>query len=125
MINSAIEDRDNKAYKTKLSYHARLYKTKLVFNVDAISKKWRAGSLDQKLNLGIFRHGDGFCNYQEVVNMIVLKWDKENPVFSRDIIHSLQNYANAVLIEEVLKIERTRIRNKEKPTLLKKGSKGT
>jgi hypothetical protein len=118
MLNDTLLE--EKAYKLKLKNHSRIYKNKLVFNEDAISKKWRAGSLDQNLNLGIFRHSNQFCNYQDVVDSVVLKWDKINPVFSRDIIHSVQNYTNSVLIEIVLKIERVRIRNKEKPTLLKK-----
>lgn len=100
---------DNKKYRSKLRCHTKFYRSKLTINKDSIRNKWWS-LLNENPNsiveLGFFRHHNTYCNYDYVIDLITNKWEEEDPIFSRDLVHSTQNYCNTILLKEIMLADR-------------------
>jgi hypothetical protein len=100
---------EHKKYISKLRFHSKFYRKKIEINNELIQNKWIEIIRENPnaiAELGAFRHFNHYCNYDYVRDLVVLKWEEKDPVFSRDIIHSVQNYTNTSLLKEIMLVDR-------------------
>lgn len=100
---------EHKDYISKLRCHSKFYRKKIKINAELIQSKWIKTIKENPgavVELGSFRHFNLYCNYDYVKSLVALKWEVKDPVFSRDIIHSVQNYTNTLLLKEIMLVDR-------------------
>lgn len=98
----------NKQFLRCVKSQARKYRDKLIVDKNLVKEVFLE---EQRLELGRFRHGERFMNYDEIVYMIQERWLETNHGLCQEIIHSVSNKANDILLEciyEVMLNERNR-----------------
>lgn len=75
---------------------SKIYRNKLQVDINLIEKIFLE---ERRLELGRFRHGERFCNYDQVVAEIQEKWLKhETHGLCQEIIHSTSNRINDIIL---------------------------
>jgi len=92
-------------YKSVLKCHAKSYRKKIVVEKPLLLKKYKgllalhkSRNETYKVLLGDFRHDTEICNYNELVEQVEKKWSERDKVLERDIIHSVSNKCNDIIL---------------------------
>ena len=100
----------NKQFLRCVKSQSRKFRDKLIVNKELIKEVFLE---EQRLELGRFRHGEKYCNYDEIVSQIQDRWlTKETHGLAQEIVHSVSNKINDILLEciyEVMLQERNHI----------------
>ena len=90
-----------KKYLNKIKTHSNSYRRKLkIINEEELRKAYRER---RSCELGEFRHNNKYITYDAVVNKIVNKWEEKDSMLALELIKSVQNKANSMLLEVILK----------------------
>lgn len=99
----------NKQFLRCVKTQSRKYRDRLIVRKELIKEIFLE---EQRLELGRFRHGEKFCNYDEIVSQIQDRWlAKETHGLCQEIVHSVSNKINDIILEcvfEVMLNERNR-----------------
>lgn len=124
-----IHNIDPSIYKMRVRNHAKKYRNNLTVNREKIKLHFNNISIpkEQKI-LGSYRHFNIFCNYDSIIEQVVIKWEDRDPVMCRDIIHSVSNKINDLILNILIESNETKnssIKNTEEPRtrLLTKNNK--
>jgi len=101
--SQSINSHRDKKYRNKLRTHAGAYRRKIRVNEEAISSTYKE---TQSIELGVYRHNAAMCNYDYIVNKALTKWMPRDEKLALEIIHSIQNRTNALILECILKADR-------------------
>lgn len=86
-------------YKMRVRNHAKKYRNNLTINSEKIKRHFNNSEIpkEQKI-LGSYRHFNTYCNYDEIIEQVVIKWEEKDAVMCRDIIHSVSNKVNDLIL---------------------------
>ena len=97
-----MEYRDKK-FKSKLKTHGGAYRSKIRIDKEEIKERYKRKRV---IELGEYRHNARCINYDEIVKRIIEKWEKRDEKLCLEIIHSVQNKANAMILESIIEADR-------------------
>ena len=100
LLNMPCEIR-NKQFLRCVKTQARKFREKLVVDKDLVKQVFIE---EQRLELGRFRHGERFMNYDDIVALIQERWLETNHGLCQEIIHSVSNKANDILLECIYEV---------------------
>lgn len=92
-----------KEFKSKLKTHGSAYRKKLRVEKEKIIESYKER---RSVELGDYRHNNIFINYDYVVEKIVEKWEPRDERLCLELIHSVQNKCNALILECILEADR-------------------
>lgn len=106
-------------YKMRVRNHAKKYRNNLTINAEKIKLHFNNINIpkEQKI-LGSYRHFNTFCNYDSIIEQVVDKWEDRDPVMCRDIIHSVSNKINDLILSVLIESnenKNSRVKNAEQP----------
>ena len=101
-INSINSHRD-KQWRNRLKTHGGAYRKKLRIDEDAIKAAYKER---KSLELGVYRHNASYINYDYIVAKALAKWQPRDERLALEIIHSIQNKANAMILKCILEADR-------------------
>lgn len=105
-------------YKMRVRNHAKKYRNNLTINREKIKLHFNNINIpkEQKI-LGSYRHFNTFCNYDNIIEQVAIKWEERDPVMCRDIIHSVSNKINDLILSILIESNETknsRVKNAER-----------
>ena len=96
--NITNDHRDTK-WKNKIKTHGGNYRNQLRINREKVKECYRqTGSIE----LGRYRHNRNYINYDYIVNKAAAKWEPRDRALAVEIIHSIQNKANSLILECII-----------------------
>lgn len=83
-------------YRGQVKKISRRYRDKIRINTDAIKETY----LHERRNeLGRYRHGNNYVNYDSLVEKINDKYQDQNFALAQEVVHSLSNKVNDLILE--------------------------
>lgn len=97
-----MEYRDKK-FKSRLQTHGSEYRKKLRVERELIKQRYKEC---RSTELGNYRHNNVYVTYDYIVKKIVEKWGPRDERLCLELIHTVQNKCNALILECILEADR-------------------
>lgn len=92
-------DYRDKQFKSKLRTHGGAIRKKVKIYEEKIGETYRK---TRSTELGDYRHNEIHCNYDTLIKKVVSKWEERDEKLCLEIIHSLSNKVNSLILEVIL-----------------------
>jgi len=98
-----INTHRDKQWKNKIKTHGSAYRKKIRINEEAIKDAYKK---TKSLELGLYRHNANYINYDYLVNKALTKWKPRDERLALEIIHSIHNKSNSLILKCLLEADR-------------------